>query len=120
MWCNLFLIKTTREHQVVTIRNWNAINIDALSDYITKSDLCLLLSKHDISDKVQQDTSTLSSLLNKHAPPKQRTVKVRPNTSWYNDDIYAEKQKKRKLKKNWEEISFGDVITRCTQCKNRK
>ena len=37
--------------------------------------------------------STLSGLLEKHAPIKKRVVTIRPAAPWYNDQIRTEKQK---------------------------
>lgn len=44
---------------------------------------------------------TLSTLLDVHAPVKQRTVVVRTNTPWYNDNVREEKQKRRRLERKW-------------------
>jgi hypothetical protein len=98
--CNLFLSRPPVITKTITTRNWKSIESDKLSEDILKSDLCVSL-KADICSKVQQYTSDLSVLLNKHAPSKTRRVKIRPNTSWYSDHIYTEKRKRRRLEQKW-------------------
>ncbi|XP_071965651.1 uncharacterized protein [Antedon mediterranea] len=99
--CNLLIKKPPVITKSIETRHWNAINFETLCKDITQSDLGTSLSNLDLSSKVRLYVTTLSELLDKHAPPKKRTVKVRPNTSWYNSDIYAEKRTKRKLEKKW-------------------
>lgn len=44
---------------------------------------------------------TLRSLLDKHAPLKERVITVRPSAPWYTAQVTAEKQKRRRLKRKW-------------------
>ena len=41
------------------------------------------------------------SLLDKHAPVKERVVTVRPSAPWYTAEVTAEKQKRRQLERKW-------------------
>lgn len=43
----------------------------------------------------------LRSLLDKHAPVKERVVTVRPSAPWYTVEVTAEKRKQRQLKRKW-------------------
>ena len=43
----------------------------------------------------------LRSLLEKHAPVKERVVTVRPSAPWYTVEVTAEKRKQRQLKRKW-------------------
>ena len=43
--------------------------------------------------------STLSGLLQEHAPVKKRVATIRPAALWYDDQIRAEKAKRRRLER---------------------
>ena len=43
----------------------------------------------------------LRSLLEKHAPVKERVVTVRPSAPWYTVEVTAEKRKRRQLERKW-------------------
>ena len=43
----------------------------------------------------------LRSLLDKHAPVKERVVTVRPSALWYTVEVTAEKRKRRQLERKW-------------------
>ena len=43
----------------------------------------------------------LRSLLDKHAPVKERVVTVRPSAPWYTVEVTAEKRKRRQLERKW-------------------
>ena len=45
--------------------------------------------------------STLSGLLQEHAPLKKRVATIRPATPWYDDQLRAEKVKRRRLERIW-------------------
>ena len=58
------------------------------------SDLLLELLV-DRYDKLLRDTLDIL------APVKSRTIVLRPNAPWYNEDIGIEKRKRRRLKRRW-------------------
>ena len=50
---------------------------------------------------VRRYNTTLSKVIDCHAPLKTKTVKVRPAVPWYNDDIKAAKRLRRKAERTW-------------------
>ena len=54
-----------------------------------------------LSDLVDCYNFTLSSLLNKHAPLKTKTVHSRPSKSWFTSQLYAQKTSCRQLQRIW-------------------
>ncbi len=52
-------------------------------------------------EKCDKYQNTLVTILDKHAPMKKRSVIVRPNTSWYDDDIRSKKKEERRAEKQW-------------------
>ena len=53
------------------------------------------------SSLVNTHNTVLSALLDKHAPAKQKTVIMRPNTPWYNDDVDDASCARRQLERAW-------------------
>lgn len=45
--------------------------------------------------------STLSGLLQEHAPLKKRVATILPAAPWYDDQLRAEKVKRRRLERIW-------------------
>jgi len=57
---------------------------------------------HDDVDKlVDMYNSTLSEILEKHAPIKKRMVTIHPDAPWIDDEIKQKKREKRKAERNW-------------------
>ena len=61
----------------------------------------LLQHQDDLHVAVINYDEVLRSLLDKHAPVKERVVTVGPSTPWYTAEVTAEKQKRRQLERKW-------------------
>ena len=61
----------------------------------------LLQYQDDLHVVVNNYDEVLLSLLDKHAPVKERVVTVRPSAPWYTAEVTAEKQKRRQLERKW-------------------
>ena len=61
----------------------------------------LLQHQDDLHVVVNNCDEVLRSLLDKHAPVKQRVITVRPSAPWYTAQVTAEKQKRRQLERKW-------------------
>lgn len=55
----------------------------------------------DVATAVEHYNHTLASLLDTHAPKKQRSIIIRPDTPWYNNIIREQKQLRRRLERRW-------------------
>ena len=44
-------------------------------------------------------THCMTAILDKHAPVKEQTVTIRPNTAWYTDDLRRAKQERKALER---------------------
>lgn len=69
----------------------------------------------DLSDLYD---SSLSSILEKHAPLKKKIVTVRPVSPWFTDEIHQLKLKKRRLERRWRRSKLQadrDLYVKCCQ-----
>ena len=86
--------------KTITYRALNKINLAQFKNDLAKSDL-LTSTCSNAASLYQLYHTTLSSLLNKHAPIKTRTCSSRPKEPWMSEAILVEKRKKRQLERAW-------------------
>ena len=98
--CCLHLPKPQPLRHPIQYRNYAAIDKHELRGDIATSTLCLDPATSAASLLEQYDT-TLSLLLDKHAPVLTRTITIQPKVPWFNGDIKMAKQKKRQLERRW-------------------
>ena len=55
----------------------------------------------DLNDYAKEYNTTLSELLDRHAPQRTRTRVTRPVVPWYNEDIDQAKRARRKAERKW-------------------
>ena len=72
----------------------------------------------DVDVVVEKYNSTLSDILDKHAPLKTRTVTVHPDAPWINDEIKDKKRQKRKAERKWRHS--GLTVHKEIYCEERK
>ena len=86
--------------------------------------LAKLKVDHDCLDSyVSQYESTVIDILDKHAPSKTRSVKVRTEVSWFNDDIHTARKICRQLERKWRkngklEIQRQEYRNQCKVVRN--
>lgn len=73
--------------------------MDTLSDDIFNS--FSDVQSTDLSSLVDIYDSTLRSLIDKHAPLKQRLIPIRPNAPWYSSEVTEQKRIRRNLERKW-------------------
>jgi hypothetical protein len=84
----------------------------------------------DVEALVDQYNSTLSAILEKHAPMIRKEVIIRPKSPWYTDDIRSAKQAKRKVERMWRKTKLAvhldilknarvDVKMKCSAAKKQ-
>ena len=57
----------------------------------------------DVNDLTTLYNSTLQNILNQHAPLMQKTVRIHPNSEWFNDHLRQLKLSKRRLETIWKD-----------------
>ena len=84
----------------VCYRKTKAIDIEAFKDDLRKSRLC-----QDppvvLTDLVSCYGSTMTSLLDKHAPLQKKTITVRPPVPWFNNEIKEAKRLRTRNERIW-------------------
>ena len=98
--CDLNIKKPPLPRKTLLVRKLKAINHSAVTCDIINSDLQKALPSPPDDFHTLYD-STLHKILDKHAPERQITITVRPNTFWMNDDILNEKRVRRKCESTW-------------------
>ena len=84
----------------MTFRRIKDIDLRALSDEISSSDLCTN-TPDTLSDLVTCYNSTLASSLDRHAPLITKTIPARPLVPWFNEDIKEARKQRRKAERRW-------------------
>ena len=106
--CKLTSSKPLNTVKEVKYRRTKSVDISALSCDLWESSLCrdVLSNSHpDILSACNLDylacnyNTTLSSVIESHAPLKTKTIVSRPTVPWYNDDILKAKLLRRKVER---------------------
>ena len=97
--CGLFIKKPDFERLEITYRKLRSIDRECFIKDIRKSELANYNKFENVSALIDCYDSTLSGLPEQHAPAKKRVVTIRPAAPWYNDQIRAEKAKRRRLER---------------------
>ena len=91
-------------------RRIKSVDISALSCDLGESSLYRdvlsnfhpdILSACDLDSFACNYNTTLSSVIESHAPLKTKTIVSRPTVPWYNDDIHKAKLLRRKAERKW-------------------
>ncbi|XP_068724147.1 uncharacterized protein [Montipora capricornis] len=83
----------------ICYRKTKAIDIESFKDDLRESRLCQN-PPDEIADLVSCYCSTMTSLLDKHAPLQKKTITVRPRVPWFKNEIKeAKRLRRRKLSK---------------------
>ena len=76
------------------------IDILAFNDDIVKSEL-ITNPKDDLSQLCEQYHTTLKTSLDKHAPVKSKSIKIKPSAPWMSPGIINAKVRRRYLERIW-------------------
>ena len=98
-----FLVQTRKPppmKKLVSFRKIKDINIDQFKSDIMRSSLVETPSD-DVDQLVNQYHSTLSTILDDHAPVVTKVMVDRSNCPWFNDEILQAKKKRRKAERKW-------------------
>ena len=76
-----------------------ALKDDILNSKLHASTLGPLTA--DVDALTDQYNNILSDLIDKHAPERSRSITLRPNAPWYNDDLRLLKRQKRQSERRY-------------------
>ena len=84
---------------------------------IISSDLLADVSDLSLELMVDRYDNVLRATMDISAPVKSRTIVLRPNAPWYNEDIGNEKRKRRRLERRWRSsLVESDRLSYIEQC----
>ena len=98
--CTLRLAKPKPTKKVINYRKWSSIYKNAMSHDIRLSDL-ITAPETDLDKLVAQYDTTLTNILNKHAPLKQRSVTILASNPWYTPDNDSAKKLMKRYERRW-------------------
>lgn len=115
--CNLNISKPKLEKKVVYYRNLKNINLSAFKADIRSSKL-ITDPPTDLDDLVECYNTCLSTILERHAPLRKKTMTIRPKVPWMNNEIKQAKRLRRKAERTWRNCKSVDNRKSFTHWKN--
>ncbi|XP_072022447.1 uncharacterized protein [Amphiura filiformis] len=113
--CFVNMLRPAPSVKRVETRRIRSIDTETFTKDIHES--VLLTSPSDeLEDLAHQFSTTLSDILDTHAPLLQRSVILRPHAPWYTDTLRAAKQEKRRLERKW--LKSKQFKQQCIQYKD--
>ena len=111
VYCTIHPDRPCMTTENVVCRKLKSVDLESLKRDLSDSLLCsdppdLQLYLHsedpcDLDAIVRRYNTTLSKVIDCHAPLKTKTVNVRPAVPWYNDEIKVAKRLRRKAERTW-------------------
>ena len=114
----LITSKPSLSRKTVSYRSIKSVNIEELTKDLITSKLCLD-TPTQLDSLVSCYNNTISTLLDRHAPMKTRTVAVRPMVPWYNEKIRLAKKERRKAERKWRRTKTPTYFNLFKTLKNR-
>ena len=98
--CNIHHPKPHLEQKVITTRKLRSIDLPSFRQDIAKK---LAVNEEDstVSDLLALYENHLTTVLENHAPAKEKSVIVRPQQPWFSDELHQAKSEKRKAERLW-------------------
>ena len=99
--------------KTTTYRKIKSINQDSFHSDIQASTLCddkQFDTSDDLDAYAREYTTTLSALLDRHAPLKTRRRVTRPVVPWYNETIDNAKRERKKAERKWRKTKAADDL----------
>ena len=98
--CSLNSEKPDCVAKIIRYRQLRATDFYALRQEVEKSELCTR-EYSDLNELTSSYNSTLTSLLDKHAPMKEKVVVCRQRLPWFNSEIKCAIRTRRKAERKW-------------------
>ena len=98
--CNVLHPKPHLQKTKIITRAFRSIDLPSFRTDISQGlgDLDDNLSVTELMDIYD---TRLTNVLNKHAPPKEKSIVIRPQQPWFSDDLHRAKSEKRKAERLW-------------------
>ena len=103
----LHIIKLSPGVNKTVYRDLKSIDIGSFKTEITQL-FESNLNYHNLSELSSHYNKNLKNLLDIHAPLKEKTFIIRPNTKWYNANLRQAKVFKRRLERKWRKSGTKD------------
>ncbi|KAJ8039291.1 Helicase with zinc finger domain 2 [Holothuria leucospilota] len=112
------LQKPPRQWKTLATRNLNSIDLNVFGHDIVQKLSSTDFDNDNLDECVGKYNRSLKELLNKHALLRTRRIVIRPNTSWYNEEIRTAKSKRKELERKWHILKLE--VDRQVYCKQRQ
>ena len=87
--------------ETVVSRKLKRFDFDSFNEMIIPTGLSDGCVSQCIESLAKEYDEVLCKALDKLAPRRTRTIVIRPNAPWYNEEIAAQKSKRRGLEREW-------------------
>lgn len=118
VFAHLNATRPQRSTKQIVYRKLKSIDIDRFTNDIGTSLLCQS-PPDNLDSLVKCYNSTLSSVLDQHAPLRSRTITLRQRAPWFNDDIKKAKREKRKAERRWRSSKLDSDLQLFKSKRNR-
>ena len=98
--CVLNIAKPKPIRQIISYRKLKSINQEEFGADLKKSNL-IANPETELDQLIEQYETTLSDILEKHAPLKKCIITIRPFNGWYTQEITEAKKFRRRLERRW-------------------
>ena len=101
--CKVLLSKPPLQKKETAYRSLKCIDFARFREDIKNLDL-LDNDIASIADLVEAHNAKLASLLDDHAPVRNKVVTLRPKSPWFTPEIREQKLKRRRLERRWRKL----------------
>jgi hypothetical protein len=99
--------KPPRPTKVISYRKLKSVDVEQFQNDIKSSEL-IRNPSNSLEGLVSQYDTVLRSILDTHAPVKERCVVLRSDSPWYTEELKSEKQKRRALERKYRSTGTDD------------
>ncbi|GFS18081.1 hypothetical protein ElyMa_003255400 [Elysia marginata] len=109
--------KPKPSRKTLKYRKTKNIDIEAFKRSILEAEVSKKVEAcASVNEKINVLSSTISNVLEAHAPQKVKSIVIRPNCKWYTDVLRKAKQERRKAERRWKKsrLEIDTMIGSCT------
>ena len=99
--CKIAFKKPSYKRKEISYQNWKSVDKQSFITDIKEPFLNNFENINDVTELTALYGNNLSSILEKNAPLRKRTVTMRPSSQWYTAEIKEAKSKRRRLERKW-------------------